>query len=139
MCRREYAEAKQSWKAFSKHSFEFDQSYDAKQISNIIKRYQELRSVVELTSTRYERVSGGGEQGGKEELICILIDVDTGIADLSERQQAVIRMLENGFGYEEISRLLKISVHTVQFHAQQGIYRITAYLNTRRCVEDKAL
>ena len=139
MRRHEYVEAKQGGKSFPKHSSEFDKGYDSKQISNIIKRYQELRSTVELTSTRYERISGGDGQNGKEELICTLIDIDSGIAYLSKRQQTVIQMLENGFCYEEISCLLKISVHTVKFHAQQGIYRITAYLNTRRRIEDKAL
>ena len=130
MYKNQFVELSQSKNSFQKNIAKANEDYDSKQISNIIKRYRELRSVVELTSTRHEGVSGSGEASGREELICTLIDIDRGIRYLSDRQQTVIRMMETGFRYEDISRQLKISVHTVKFHAQQGIYKITTYLNS---------
>ena len=103
--------------------------YDPKQIANIIKRYQELRSAIEITSARYEQTNGGGSRTGKEEILCALADVDRAMNQLSPRQRVVIRMLEEGYPCEEICSRLGIRLATVKFHVSQGIYRLTAYLN----------
>jgi|GEM_PF-1760411 len=104
--------------------------YDFKQIANIVKRYQELRSSVEIVSTRYERVSGNDTKTNKEEIMCALVDVDRGMSQLSPRQRVVIRMLEQGYQCGEICSMLGIGIATVKFHTRQGIFRLTTYLNS---------
>jgi DNA-directed RNA polymerase specialized sigma24 family protein len=110
---------------------ESNHDYDSKQISSMIRRYQELRGVVEITSSRYERVGGSGAGNGKEEILCTIIDIDQAMKHLSPRQRLVITMLEKGYLYEEIRDVLGISINTVKFHTRQGIFHLTAYLNSR--------
>ncbi len=72
--------------------------YDSKGIANIIRRYQELRSASQITSTQYERIGGGSSLlHGKDEIICVLADIDQGIATLSARQLTVVRLLTKGY------------------------------------------
>lgn len=104
--------------------------YDHRQVASIIKRYQELRSAVEVVSTRYERLDGEGARTGKEEILCSLIDIDRGLNLLSPRQREIIRMLKQGYQYENICAILDTSLAAVKFHARKGILRLTNYLNT---------
>ena len=104
--------------------------YDTRQIARIVKRYQELRSVVEVVSTRYDRVSGNDSKTGKEEILCALVDVDRAMTQLSPRQRAVISLLEQGYQGDEICSLLGIGIATVKFHTRQGIFRLATYLNS---------
>lgn len=108
-----------------------NEGYQCKQISNVIRRYQEIRDAIEITSARYERLGGNGAKNGKEELLCTLIDIDQAVSHLSPRQRVVIQMLENGYLYEDICRMLGVSINTVRFHVRQGIFRLTTYLNAR--------
>lgn len=104
--------------------------YDTRQIARIVKRYQELRSAVEVVATRFDRVSGNDSKTGKEEILCALVDVDRAMTQLSPRQKAVIGMMEQGYQCDEICSLLGIGVATVKFHARQGIFRLATYLNS---------
>ncbi len=105
--------------------------YEPRKIRNMIKRYSELRSVVEIVSTQYEYVSVSGTKGGKEELLCSLVDMDEAINQLSPGQQIVIRMLKMGYKEEEICSYLGISINTVRTYTRRGICRMTTYLNSQ--------
>lgn len=129
MCRNQRLELVQPESSLNYNIPRRHGEYDPGQLSSIIKRYQELRSVVELTAVRHERVSGGSQESGKEELICILVDIDEGMRYLSPRQELVMNMLKQGYQYEDISYMLGISVATVKFHERQGIFCLTTYLN----------
>ncbi|MDR3561761.1 MAG: LuxR C-terminal-related transcriptional regulator [Negativicutes bacterium] len=103
--------------------------YQSGQVAAFIKRYQELRSAVELAAARHERTGGGGSGGGKEELLCTLIDVDQAIDRLSPRQKTVLKLMKAGQSCEQIGTRLGVGTVTVKFHAQKGIARLTTYLN----------
>jgi DNA-directed RNA polymerase specialized sigma24 family protein len=111
------------------HSTAKSLEYDPRQVANLVRRYQELRSAVELVATRHDRVKISGAGTSKEEFLCILIDVEQGISNLSSWQQKIIRMVEQGYEYCEICSMLGISVAMVKFHARQGILQLTNYLN----------
>ncbi|VBB09672.1 luxr bacterial regulatory protein hth signature [Lucifera butyrica] len=105
--------------------------YDSKGIASIIRRYQELRSVAEITAVKYERVSGGSSLfHGKDDIVCVLADIDQGITVLSSRQLTVVELLKRGYLVEEIGKILGLSPGTVKFHIQQAVFRLVAYLNT---------
>ena len=105
--------------------------YDCQKIANIIRRYQELRSAAEITAVQYQQVSGGnGFIHGKDDLVCVLADIDRGALSLSSRQQAVVEFLKKGYQPGEIGKMLGISPVTVKFHIQQAAFRLAAYLNT---------
>lgn len=107
--------------------------YNTKKIANIIRRYQELRSAVEITAAKYERTyNSNGMAHGKDDIVCVLVDIDQGIAALSSRQLTVIELLKNGYQIEEISKMLGISPVTVKFHIQQAAFRLSTYLNTSK-------
>lgn len=107
-----------------------EDEYTPKQVASIIKRYPELRSTIEISAARQEQVSGSSPGTGKEEIICVLADIDQGMDQLSPRQQLVIQMLKQGYQYEAISNMLNISVATVNFHVRQAVMRLTTYLNS---------
>lgn len=130
MCRKQLLEPVQSENILSLSISRSNKDYNPRQISSMIKRYQELRSVVEVTAIRHERAGGGGQRGGKEEIICALVDIDEGMNRLPSKQRIVIGMLKKGYKYEDISYILGVSVSTVKFHARQGIFHLTTYLNS---------
>jgi DNA-directed RNA polymerase specialized sigma24 family protein len=103
--------------------------YDHQQVAGIIKRYQELRSAVEVVSAKYERLGGQGDKTYKEEILCSLVDVDSGMKLLAPQQRKVLHMLKQGYQYEEICSLLDTRLEAVKFHARRGFIRLTAYLN----------
>lgn len=104
--------------------------YNSRQVTNIVKRYRELRSAVEIASVRFERTGGNGPRTGKEEILCALVDIDQGMSHLSRRQRAVVQMLTQGYPYEDICSRLGVCMATTKFHARQGIFRLTTYLNS---------
>lgn len=105
--------------------------YDSKKVTNIIRRYQELRSVAEITAARYERVSGGsGWLHCKDDILCTLADIDQGITVLTQRQLTVVELLKRGYLVEEISKTLGLSPVTVKYHIRQAVSRLNSYLNT---------
>jgi DNA-binding NarL/FixJ family response regulator len=103
--------------------------YQSRQVANIIRRYEELRSAVELVAARQERSSGGSSRTGKEEILCTLLDIDQAIEYLSPRQKLVLRLMKQGHSYEQIGSRLGVGTVTVKFHAHQGIFQVTTYLN----------
>lgn len=103
--------------------------YSTGQVSNIIKNYQELKSVVELVSSRWEAAGGGG-CGGKEEILCTLIDIDQALNCLSSKQKQILSMVKQGYSYQEVSLNLNITIFAVKFLARKGVIRLTAYLNS---------
>ncbi|HWR09979.1 LuxR C-terminal-related transcriptional regulator [Sporomusa sp.] len=105
--------------------------YDSKRIANIIRRYQELRSTAEITAVQYRQISnGGGFTHGKDDIVCVLADIDQGVVVLSPRQLTVFELLKGGYQVEEIGKMLGIKPVTVKFHIQEAVLRLTAYLNT---------
>ncbi len=106
-------------------------NYEPKKIANLIRRYQELRSVAEFTAVCYEFVnSSGSPVQSKDDIICVLTDIDQGMVALSPRQRSVVRLLQMGYKVDEISLMLGISTATVKAHIQQAVIRLAAYLNS---------
>lgn len=103
--------------------------YSTGQVSNIIKHYQELKSVVELVSSRWEAAGGGG-CGGKEEILCTLIDIDQAINGLSFKQKQILSMVKQGYSFQEVSLILNTTIFAVKFLARKGVIHLTAYLNS---------
>lgn len=118
---------------------ETDFMYNIRQVSNIIKRYRELRSAVELGTIHHEKVSGNSPKSGKEDLLCALADFDNAFRLLPPRQKIVIRLLIQGWHYEDICCLLGVSLHTVKYHTRHGIIRMTTFLNSSRLLDKRAL
>jgi Response regulator containing a CheY-like receiver domain and an HTH DNA-binding domain len=107
--------------------------YDAKRITNIIRRYQELRSAAEITAVQYRQISQGrGFIHGRDDIVCVLADIDRGIAVLSPRQLLIVGLLKAGYQTEEIGEMHGLSPATVRFHIQQAVDKLTAYLNSAR-------
>lgn len=108
-----------------------ENEYDAKRIANIIRRYQELRSTAEITAAQYrQNSSSGGFTHGKDDIVCVLADIDQGVAVLTPRQLTVFELLKWGYQVEEISKMLGIRPVTVKFHFQEAVLRLAVYLNT---------
>nr|WP_255319506.1 sigma factor-like helix-turn-helix DNA-binding protein [Dendrosporobacter quercicolus] len=107
------------------------EDYRSEQIANTIKRYQQVRSSLEYVANRLDRVGKTGARTAKEELLCIIVDIDQGIKHLSPRQQRVILLLQQGYEYKEISTAMGISAATAASHASQAFNRLTSYLNKR--------
>ena len=106
------------------------EDYNTGQVSSILKHYQEMRSVVELVSSRWETAGSGSSGGGKEEILCTLIDIDQAIDHLSLSQKQILTMVKQGYSYQEICSNLKVTIFTVKFLARKGVVHLTAYLNS---------
>lgn len=107
-----------------------ENEYDIQRILKIIRRYNELRSAAEITTTLYGHVIGGsGLANSKDDIICTIADIDRGLNVLSPRQQAVVKLLKKGYLLEEISKVLGIKQATVKLHIREVGLRLTAYLN----------
>jgi len=107
-----------------------ENDYDAQRTLNIIRRYHELRSAAEITAAQYGHVSSGsGLSHGKDGIICVLIDIDRGVALLPLRQQVVVTLLKMGYLIKEISTVLGIRQVTVKWHIRQASFRLATYLN----------
>lgn len=113
--------------------------YQCEQIANAIRRYQQVRSSLEYVATRLDRVGKTGARTAKEELLCIIVDIDQGIKYLTPRQQRVILLLQQGYEYDEISTVMGISAATAASHASQAFNRLTNYLNKRAQLMVKAM
>lgn len=108
-----------------------ENEYDAQRSLSIIRRYHELQSAAEITAAQYGYVSGsGGLSHGKDDIMCVLADIDRGMTVLSSRQLVVVKLLKMGYLIKEISKILGIRQVTVKLHIQQAGLRLAAYLNT---------
>ena len=104
--------------------------YNPRKIINVIRRYKELRSATEITAARYEKANaGGGFSFGKDDILCMLADIDQGITTLPARQLTVLKLLAKGYKVEEIARILGLRPTTVSFHMQEAILRLVTFLN----------
>lgn len=120
----------------AKQNFLNQNEYDVQGILNIIRRYYELRSAAEITAVQYGHVSGsGGLAHGKDDIMCILADIDQGVIALSARQMAVVKLLKMGYLIKEISEALGIRQVTVKLHIRQAGLRLAAYFNTLKIGE----
>lgn len=107
--------------------------YDNQQILHIIRRYYELRSSAEITSAQYGHISGSNDGGhGKDDIVCVLADIDRSEIVLSPRQLQVVKLLKRGYLNKEIGRILSLSQVTVNFHIRQVCSRLSAYLNAAK-------
>jgi len=110
-----------------------EKEYDSQRVLNIIRRYHELRSAAEITVAQYGHASGGsGQAHGKDDIICVLADIDQGVAVLSSRQMLVVKLLKIGYPIKDIGEILGISQVTVKMHIRQAGLRLASYLNTTR-------
>ena len=113
--------------------------YDSKRIANIIRRYHELRSAAEITAVQYRQISnGGGFTQGRDDILCVLADIDQGVTVLPLRQSTVFGLLKKGYQVAEIGKMLGIRQVTVRFHIQQAVLRLMDFLNTSHCREKGA-
>lgn len=105
--------------------------YTPTQIRHTIERYQELRSIAEVVASCLE--DGESHVMSKcrvfENILCMLVDLDTAILLLTPRQQEVVRIMKAGYTQENISHQLNISIATIKFHRNAAILNMTAYLN----------
>lgn len=107
-----------------------ENEYDIQRVLKIIRRYNELRSAAEITTTLYGHVIGGsGLAHGKDDIVCVLADIDQGLDVLSPRQQSVVKLLKKGYQLKDISKMLGIRQATVNLHIRQVGTRLTGYLN----------
>lgn len=103
--------------------------YQCEQVANAIKQYQQLRSSIEYVANSVDKVGKTGFRAAKEEVLCIIVDIDAAIKSLTPRQQKVIILLQQGYEYDEISQVLGIKATTAASHVSQAITRLTDYLN----------
>lgn len=104
--------------------------YDGQGILHIIRRYYELRSAAEMTAAQYEHANySSNHSGGKDNILCVLADIDQGVAGLPARQLAVVKLLKMGYLIQEIGKILGISQVTVNYHIHQAGMSLAEYLN----------
>lgn len=104
--------------------------YDSQRILHIIRLYYELRSSAEITTAHYGRIGGeSGRARGKDDILCVLADIDQGVTVLSSRQTEVLSLLKMGYLVKEISKILGLRKVTVNFHIRQAGVRLANYLN----------
>jgi len=116
----------------------FKDEYDTRRLVNVIRRYHELKSAAEITIAVYEPIqSGGGYVRGKDHILCVLADIDRGLAELSSRQRIVVELLKRGYQVKEIASFLGVTPTTVKFHFQQAVSRLSEYLNNLQRKEVK--
>jgi len=112
--------------------------YTPRQIRHTIERYQELRSIAEVVASSLE--DGNSNVIIKcrvfENILCMLVDLDTSILMLTPRQQEVVTLVKAGYSNEIISQKLNISVATIKFHINAAILRINTYLNFGKITDE---
>ncbi|MDU4960931.1 MAG: LuxR C-terminal-related transcriptional regulator [Sporomusaceae bacterium] len=115
-----------------------EMSYSPGAVRQLIKKYQELRSVVQIVAMRYNRTSDRTENvSGREEILCMLLDIEQAALMLTKRQRQVCILMQLGYSSTDIAMVLKISTPTAKFHQNQAIDRISAYLNSVQAVRIK--
>ena len=115
-----------------------EMSYSPGEVRQLIKKYQELRSVVQIVAMRYNRTSDRTDNvSGREEILCMLLDIEQAASMLTKRQRQVFVLMQLGYSSTDIALLLNISTPTAKFHQNQAIDRITAYLNSAQAVRTK--
>ncbi|WP_371363635.1 hypothetical protein SRRS_45150 [Sporomusa rhizae] len=108
--------------------------YTIEQITSIIKHYDELYSVVQVTAVSYDKVRAVSTNHTKEDILCSLIDVEQSIAILSPLQQKIFNKLKAGHTYSEISFDLQLSTSSLRYNLKQALAAITDYLNSNKAV-----
>ena len=106
--------------------------YTQKQIRRIIEHYQEMSSIVEVIASCLENVGTkeASRYKGFEHIICILVDLDNAILNLSPQQKKVVTLIKVGYSRNMISSKLSLSLPTVKFHFDAAVLHITTYLNS---------
>lgn len=114
-----------------------DSSYTLKQVKRTLERYHELRSTAGVGISRFEQIRASGitNYQNMEEIICMLADIDRAVITLTSRQRAIVELVKTGYSPTLISRKLNISKSTFKGHFGAAISRITAYLNSIKCVD----
>lgn len=112
--------------------------YSPGEVRQLIKKYQELRSVVQIVAVRYNRTTHRTSNvSGREEILCMLVDIEQAASLLTRRQRQVFLLMKLGYSSTDIAVLLNISTPTAKFHQNQAIDRITACLNATQDVRIK--
>lgn len=108
-----------------------EMSYSPGEVRQLIKKYQELRSVVQVVAIRYNRtIDRTDNVSGREEILCMLLDIKQAASVLTKRQRQVFALMQLGCSSTDIAFMLNISIPTAKFHQNQAIDRIAACLNS---------
>jgi len=108
------------------------EQYTIKQITNIVKHYAELYSVVQLSAINHEKIRVSSSNNNREELLCALVDIDQSLSILPPVQQKIINMLKDGYEYPQICLELQLSSASLKYNIHRAFIYITDYLNSKQ-------
>lgn len=108
------------------------EQYTIKQITNIVKHYAELYSVVQLAAVNYEKIRVSSSNSKREELLCTLVDIDQSLIVLPPLQQKIIQMLKEGYDCPQICFQLQMSSSSLKYNIHRAFIYITDYLNAKQ-------
>ncbi|SCM83175.1 putative Sigma-70 region 4 type 2 [uncultured Sporomusa sp.] len=103
--------------------------YTVEQITSIIKHYDELYSIVQVTAVNFDKIRSASAINTKEDILCTLVDVDQSIAILSPLQQKILNMLKSGHNSSEICLDLQLNTARLKYTMKRALVFITNYLN----------
>lgn len=106
--------------------------YTIKQITNIVKHYAELYSVVQLAAINHEKIRVSSSNNNREEILCALVDIDQSLTILPPVQQKILNMVKAGYEYPEISLSLQLSSASLKYNIHRAFLYITDYLNSKQ-------
>lgn len=108
------------------------EQYTIKQITNIVKHYAELYSVVQLAAVNHEKIRVSSSTSNREELLCTLVDIDQSLTVLPPLQQKIIHMLKEGYDCPHICIRLQMSSSSLKYNIHRAFIYITDYLNAKQ-------
>lgn len=108
------------------------EQYTIKQITNIVKHYAELYSVVQLAAVNHEKIRVSSSTSNREELLCTLVDIDQSLTVLPPLQQKIIHMLKEGYDCPHICIQLQMSSSSLKYNIHRAFIYITDYLNAKQ-------
>lgn len=108
------------------------EQYTIKQITNIVKHYAELYSVVQLAAINHEKIRVSSSTSNREELLCTLVDIDQSLAVLPPLQQRIVHMLKEGYDCPHICIQLQMSNSSLKYNIHRAFIYITDYLNAKQ-------
>jgi len=108
------------------------EQYTIKQITNIVKHYAELYSVVQLAVINHEKIRVSSSTSNREELLCTLVDIDQSLTVLPPLQQKILHMLKAGYDCPHICIQLQLSNSSLKYNIHRAFIYITDYLNSKQ-------
>ncbi|WP_434130864.1 hypothetical protein KIAC18_002380 [Sporomusa sphaeroides] len=111
--------------------------YTVEQITSIIKHYEELYSIVQVTAVNFDKIRSASAINTKEDILCTLVDVDQSIAILSPLQQKILNRLKSGHNSSEICLDLQLNTARLKYNMKRAFVFITDYLNANKTAKIK--